>query len=548
MSQPSFDLGFEDVDDGGLPTFTVAELAEAINGSLRRGFYEGVWVRGEIQGVSERNGHLYFSLTDDDEGVRATISVSLFANVRFKLRPLLQRHRLRLADGMKVRLHGYLDFFAPSGRLGLKMSGIDPRYTLGELALQRDELIRRLVAAGLYDAQARLAAPVLPLAVGLVTSVGSAAWHDVTHELEASGFGFRIVACDARVQGEWAPEMVAAAIRTLGRRELDVVLVVRGGGARSDLATFDAEVVARAIATCPHPVLTGLGHEVDRSVADDVAHLALKTPTACAGELIARVRRFRDELTRLQGAVGDAATIRLASADRALAAQARRAARDTRRSVDAGEAELRRAAQSLTRQSRLAASASRRAGHPRRPPHRRRLGAGAGPAVRGLERRRRAPGAPRPRAQPAGGPGPRRRRGQGAGARSRPDAGPGLEHHAHVRRAIGAQRRRAGARAMPWSRPSWTARSAAAWRRCRDHDRQTDPRTADEPIEGQLGYSAALAELEEILGELEGDTVDIDRLADQVRRAAELIRVCRGRIDAARTEIEQVVAELDEGA
>ena len=222
MSQPSFDLGFEDVDDaslGRLPTFTVAELAEAINGSLRRGFYEGVWVRGEIQGVSERNGHLYFSLTDDDEGVRATISVSLFANVRFKLRPLLQRHRLRLADGMKVRLHGYLDFFAPSGRLGLKMSGIDPRYTLGELALQRDELVRRLVAAGLYDAQARLASPVLPLAVGLVTSVGSAAWHDVTHELEASGFGFRIVACDARVQGEWAPEMVAAAIRTLGRHE-----------------------------------------------------------------------------------------------------------------------------------------------------------------------------------------------------------------------------------------------------------------------------------------------------------------------------------------
>ena len=363
MSQPSFDLGFEDVDDassldGGIPTLTVAELAEAINGSLRRGFYEGVWVRGEIQGVNERNGHLYFSLTDDDEGVRATISVSLFANVRFKLRPLLQRHRLRLADGMKVRLHGYLDFFAPSGRLGLKMSGIDPRYTLGELALQRDELVRRLVAAGLYDAQSRLASPVLPLAVGVVTSVGSAAWHDVTHELEASGFGFRIVACDARVQGEWAPEMVAAAIRTLGRRDVDVVLVVRGGGARSDLATFDAEVVARAIATCPHPVLTGLGHEVDRSVADEVAHLALKTPTACAGELIARVRRFRDELTRLRGAIRDAATVRLATADRAVAAQARRAARDTRRSVDAGEAQLRRAAQALTRQSRLVASAS----------------------------------------------------------------------------------------------------------------------------------------------------------------------------------------------
>jgi exodeoxyribonuclease VII large subunit len=360
VSQPSFDLGFDDeIDgDGGLPTFTVGELAEAVNGALRRSFYDGIWVRGEIQGLNERGGHLYFSLTDDEEGVRATVAVSLFANVRFKLRPLLQRHRLRLADGMKVRLHGYLDFFAPSGRLSLKMSGIDPRYTLGELALQREELVRRLVAAGLYDAQARLPSPALPLTVGLVTSVGSAAWHDVTHELEASGFGFRIVACDARVQGEWAPEMVAAAIRTLGRRHVDVVLVVRGGGARSDLATFDTEVVARAIATCPRPVLTGLGHEVDRSVADEVAHLALKTPTACAGELIARVRQFQTELSRLWDAIADAAGGRLDAADRSLGATARQAARATRRSVDAQEAGLRRAGQALARRSRLAATTS----------------------------------------------------------------------------------------------------------------------------------------------------------------------------------------------
>ena len=158
MSQPSFDL---DLDDGGLPTLTVRELAEAINGALRRGFFEGVWVRGEVQGLSERNGHLYFSLADDGEDGKATIAVSLFANVRFKLRPLLQRHRLRLADGMKVRIHGFPDFFAPSGRLSLKMSGIDPRYTLGELALQRDDLVRQLVVEGLYDAQSRLDLPAV---------------------------------------------------------------------------------------------------------------------------------------------------------------------------------------------------------------------------------------------------------------------------------------------------------------------------------------------------------------------------------------------------
>ncbi len=346
MSQPSFDI---DLDDGGLPTLTVRELADAINGALRRGFFEGVWVRGEIQGLGERNGHQYFSLADDGEDGKASIAVSLFANVRSRLRPLLQRHRLRLADGMKVRIHGYPDFFAPAGRLSLKMSGIDPRYTLGELALQREDLVRRLVADGLYDAQARLDLPLVPLRLGLVTSVGSAAWHDVTQELTASGFGFRVIACDARVQGEWAADMVAAALRTLAPRRLDLILVVRGGGARADLATFDAEAVARAIAECPVPVLTGLGHEVDRSVADDVARLALKTPTACAAEVVGRVRAYRQSVERSWTAVGEAAVAQIALADRRLGGLAADAARRTRGSVTVAEAGLTMRAQRLCR-------------------------------------------------------------------------------------------------------------------------------------------------------------------------------------------------------
>jgi exodeoxyribonuclease VII large subunit len=344
VSQPSLDLG---LDDGGLPTLSVRELAEAINGALRRGFYEGVWVRGEVQGLNERNGHLYFTLADDDEEGRATIAVSLFANVRFKLRPLLQRHRLRLAEGMKVRIHGFPDFFARNGRLTLKMSGIDPRYTLGELALQREELVRRLVAEGLYDAQARLTLPLLPLRVGLVTSVGSAAWHDVIDELSRSGFGFHVRASDARVQGEWAPEMVAAALHTLSTVPLDAVLVVRGGGARADLAAFDTEGIARAIATCPVPVLTGLGHEIDRSVADEVAHLALKTPTACASALIERVRAFRDRTEGAWGAIGRRAGRALAAETERLARRAGHAAQRTRSNVAVAEARLDRHAHRL---------------------------------------------------------------------------------------------------------------------------------------------------------------------------------------------------------
>lgn len=296
MSQASFDL---DLDDGGNPTFTVAEFSDAVNQTLRRGFYEGVWLRGEIQGWREGpNGHAYFNLVDDTDGVKATVAVSFFANTRMKLRPMLQKHRLRLGDGMKVRIHGFPDYYAPTGRLGVKMSGIDPRYTLGEIALARDELIRRLVADGSYDAQRRLRFPLVPLRLGVVTSVGSAAWHDFSKELEQSGIGFTVKVCDVRVQGDEAVAMVSNAVRAFGASAselgLDVVVVVRGGGSRSDLAAFDHEAIARAVCACPIPVITGLGHEIDRSVTDEVAHRSLKTPTACAGALIEAVVAYRD--------------------------------------------------------------------------------------------------------------------------------------------------------------------------------------------------------------------------------------------------------------
>jgi len=294
VNQPAFDFGEEEFDDPANPTYSVGELAGAINDTLRRGFADGVWVRGEISGWSDRGNHAYFTLVDDtDDGNgrgRAVVNVQFFANSRMRLRPLLRKHRLRLADGMKVRVFGYLDYYAPTGRIGLKMSGIDPKYTLGDIAQSRDEVIRRLVADGLLDANKRRPLSSVPLRVGVVASVGTAAWHDFHDELDRSGIGFALRVIDTRVQGDVAEAMITSSIRTLTRRgDLDVIVVIRGGGARNELAVFDAESIARAIASSAIPVLTGLGHEVDRSVADEVAHTSLKTPTACAGELIARV-------------------------------------------------------------------------------------------------------------------------------------------------------------------------------------------------------------------------------------------------------------------
>ncbi|NKB39563.1 MAG: hypothetical protein GKR86_00645, partial [Ilumatobacter sp.] len=128
------------------------------------------------------------------------------------------------------------------------------------------------------------------------TSVDSAAWADFRSELSASGFAFELTVADTRVQGDGADRMVAGAIGTLARgaREgvLDVIVVIRGGGARNELAVFDSARIAQTIAAAPIPVLTGLGHETDRSIADEVAHTALKTPTACAGALIERVAAY----------------------------------------------------------------------------------------------------------------------------------------------------------------------------------------------------------------------------------------------------------------
>ena len=218
MSQPSFDFGpepaedEEPLDDAANPTLTVGELADEINRALRRSFFDGVWVRGEIHDLSERNGHLYLTLADDAPGRKAVLRVQFFANARVRLRPLLTKHRLRLSVGMKVRVYGHLDYYGPGGSIGLKMTDLDPRYTLGDLAQQRDQIVRRLVADGAIDANKRRPLSAVPLRIGVVSSEGTAAWHDFHEELRGSGLGFQVVLANTAVQGPSAPRAVTRAI------------------------------------------------------------------------------------------------------------------------------------------------------------------------------------------------------------------------------------------------------------------------------------------------------------------------------------------------
>ena len=418
------------------PTFSVGELNHAIAEALVDAFPRQIWVRGEIQQFHKsRNGHAYFELVEKDGGrdrVRAVLRVALFrGEVPGVNRALEEVPGVRLTDGVEVRIRGRVDFYPPVGRLQLVMNGIDPVFTVGRLAADRERVIRTLAGEGVLRANAALELAPVPLRIGLVTSGGSAAYHDFLEELGASGHAFRVAHVDVRVQGGAASRRIAFALRRLAQLELDAIVLVRGGGARSDLAAFDSEIVARAITEMPVPVLTGIGHEVDRTVADEVAHTCCKTPTAAAGVLVSHVDDFCARLARISHRVAVARRAGCQLAARELAGFAGR----LERSVPAAL---------LREQATVDGHAL--AGRPRRAPGDcRRVPFGRRTRVRHHRRRcachapgrgegRRAPGAGRDRRATRAAH--RRRTGHrrgGAAARARPPPRPRARLHDHPR-------------------------------------------------------------------------------------------------------------------
>ncbi|WP_436794445.1 exodeoxyribonuclease VII large subunit [Actinospongicola halichondriae] len=288
------------------PTFSVSELADTIGARLRSAFPDEIWVRGEILNLSRApSGHVYFSLADDgggpdNVGGPAQLSVMLRSRDKERVNRLLMKAggNVRMTDGTDVRIRGRLDWYAPRGQLQFRMVSIDPAFTLGQLAAARAELLERLRAEGLIGRNRSIPMPLLPLRIGVVTSSGSAAEADVLDELDRSGFAFHVRVADVRVQGPEAAGSIAGAIRWFADRDAaaayDVLIVARGGGATTDLAAFDHELVARAVAESPIPVITGVGHETDRTVVDDVGHTAAKTPTAAAQVVVSIVAAARD--------------------------------------------------------------------------------------------------------------------------------------------------------------------------------------------------------------------------------------------------------------
>jgi exodeoxyribonuclease VII large subunit len=333
------------------PTLTVAELSAGVERALFRAFPDEIWVRGEIANLSRRPQAVYFDLVDTASSLR----VVLWNADRLVVNRVLKQAggAVRMTDGTDVRIRVRVRWFAKRGAVSLQMLSIDPAYTLGQLAEARERLLAALHADGSAARNSALDVPLVPLHVGLLTSAGSAAAADFLHTLELSARGFAVTLVDVRVQGVEAVRSVVAGLRTLAARPgpLDVVCIVRGGGARTDLAAFDDESVARAIAAMPVPVLTGIGHEIDTSVADAVAHTSYKTPTACAAALVERVQLFVDRYNACWARIGRAAGIACDRAAAALDTKAGRVVGSSRHHVRAHEDRLARASEAVVRRA-----------------------------------------------------------------------------------------------------------------------------------------------------------------------------------------------------
>ena len=274
----------------------VGEFYELVTGHLEAAFgrRRPQWVRGEIAKVYEKT-HLYLDLVDAgtaSDTRRPVLNAHCWATAWGALKRRLAAEGVTLAPGAVVNLFGYVDVFAPQGKIGFTITEVDVEGLMGDLARRRQELIARLERDGLLNHNKRLPVPEVPLRLGLVASPGTEGFSDFTGQLTRSGYAFDVAVVTTLVQGEGAPEQIVRAIERLDAAGRDVICVVRGGGSKGDLACFDDERVARAIAASATPVFTGIGHTGDETVADLVAHTRAITPTKLGEELVQLVAQW----------------------------------------------------------------------------------------------------------------------------------------------------------------------------------------------------------------------------------------------------------------
>jgi exodeoxyribonuclease VII large subunit len=276
--------------------YSVTELTVRVRDLLEAEFFE-VWVEGELSNCRVWNtGHLYFTLKDGASQIRAVIFRSALRYLKFKP-----------ADGLRVVARGRVSVYEPKGEYQLVCEHLEP-HGLGARQLAFDQLKKRLQDEGLFDAARKRPLPTLPRKIGIVTSLDGAAIRDIIKVLRRRYANAHLVICPARVQGEDAAPEIARALRQIGRVPgVDVVIVGRGGGSIEDLWAFNEEIVARAIARVPVPVISAVGHETDVTIADFVADLRAPTPSAAAELVVSAKDQFCGRIDGLHDRLRSAA-------------------------------------------------------------------------------------------------------------------------------------------------------------------------------------------------------------------------------------------------
>ena len=274
-------------------SLSLAQLNASIKKGLEGQFPTPLWVRAEISSCSVATaGHCYLDLVELNPGSRTPVA-KMRANIwssRFRRidQKFLAATGQRMQQGMGVLLQVRITYHVVYG-LALEVLDVDPSFTLGALAQQRQQTIARLIAEGIYDINRKLPMPPLPKRIAVISSPTAAGYGDFMNHLAdtIARYGLCVQLFEALMQGDSAPESIIAALNRIFEHleQWDAVVIIRGGGSTLDLHCFDDYELAAHVAQFPLPILTGIGHERDTSVVDMVAHTMLKTPTAVANAL-----------------------------------------------------------------------------------------------------------------------------------------------------------------------------------------------------------------------------------------------------------------------
>ena len=287
---------------------TLFELNRLVREAIEDALPMEYWVEAELSECRESRGHCYMELIQKDEQTATPIakaSAKCWANKWLTIRPYFERTTgQQLHAGMKVLLQVYPQFHEAYGFSWI-VTDIDPTYTLGDMARKRQEIIQKLKAEGVFDLQKELQLPVFCQRIAVISSQTAAGYGDFCNQLADNPYGFKFETqlFPAIMQGEGVEQSIISALEQIYDMPFDCVVIIRGGGATSDMSGFDTLALAENVANFPIPIITGIGHERDESILDMISHTRVKTPTAAAALLIDHLKGVLETIEGAQSMI-----------------------------------------------------------------------------------------------------------------------------------------------------------------------------------------------------------------------------------------------------